>query len=111
MARSRRSALIRALAILCLVWVGADLGAHGFAPHDLPPITGGGGSPHFVQYEDAAGLALSADHCFSHGTFLGALPPPDLVGLAPSGPATLSRPIDAPECVRHPLDKPPQRRA
>lgn len=111
MARSRRSALIRALAILCLVWVGADLGAHGFAPHDLLPITGSSGSPHLVQNEGTACPALSPDHCFSHGTFLGALPPPDLVGLAPSGPATLARPINAPESERHPLDKPPQRRA
>ena len=108
MARSRRSATIRAFAILFLVWVGVDFGAHGFSPDDLLPIASGDGSQHVVQNEGSAFPELSPDHCFSHGTFLGAMPTPDFVGLAPSGAAVLARSTGVPDREPHPLDKPPQ---
>ena len=111
MIRYRRSALLRAFAILFLLWVGADFGAHGFCPADLVPI--GSGSPAWrLNLETGTALLpLSPDHCFSHGIFLGAVPVPGPTGLIPAGSAIPGLVVDVPDTDPHPLDKPPQLRS
>lgn len=108
MGRPRHSAPIRLFAVLFLLWVAFDFGAHGFVGPDFPPIAASGGGVG-VCLEPGGGAGSAApDHCFCHSVSIGAVVPAPAAGLALEGELLLGLPPQAPRPARRSLDRPPQ---
>jgi hypothetical protein len=108
MVRSRHSALVRAFAVLCLVWVGFDIGAHGLFASDFTPIAPISASLHVRVDERGATAPGAPDHCFCHSVSMGAVRPAPTAGLTPAGALVLDLSPQVPRSDPHPLDRPPQ---
>jgi hypothetical protein len=108
MARTRRSALIRASALLCLLWVGSDLGAHGFFESDYTPIGPSGSSSRLGLDDSGAAAPLASAHCFCHSTSIGAVMPVPPAGLTLVGTVAADVSLQVPPGAPHALDRPPQ---
>jgi hypothetical protein len=108
MASSRHRALIRAMTVLLLLWVGFDLGAHGLLASDFGTAGEETCAARVAPSGGAAGVHLAHDHCFCHAVSVGAVLPAIAVNLAPSG--AVVRPLSAqvPRSDGSPLDHPPQ---
>jgi hypothetical protein len=107
----RHSALIRILALLVLIWVGFDLGAHGLFASDFAPMTTGGSSLRLNVDTCGATAPIAPDHCFCHGASMGAVGPAPAAGLTPAGTVVVALSLQGPLSGPHPLDRPPQRTA
>jgi hypothetical protein len=108
MVRPRHSALIRALTLLSLLWVGFDLGAHGLFPSDFTPIVTSGSSIRLSLDHGGASAPVAPDHCFCHGTWMGAVVTTPTTGLTPAGTLVPALSPQMPTSEPHPLDRPPQ---
>ncbi len=106
--RARHRAPIRIVALLLLLWVGFDIGAHGLLASDFTPVARNGSSVSLNSNDAGATTPLAPDHCFCHSLSMGAVLPALPVGLAPTGALVLSISSHAPRNDRHPLDHPPQ---
>jgi hypothetical protein len=108
MAWLRHDALIRTLTLLLLLWVGLDLGAHGLFASDFTPMATSGSSASLGVEDSGAGAHPAPDHCFCHGTSMGAVVPTPSAGLTPVGTVAVALSPQAPPGAPHPLDRPPQ---
>jgi hypothetical protein len=104
----RGSAAVRTLALLLLVWVGLDVGLHGFFASDCSTISVGGATAVVDGGSGIVAAHASPDHCFCHSVSVGALRAPSAVFLALSGEAGTIRCPAAPHRDPHPLDQPPR---
>jgi hypothetical protein len=108
MAAPRHSVPIRILALLLLLWVGVDIGAHGLLASDFAPLQLAGPSPRAHCGDTGVQTTPAPDHCFCHGVSLGAILPGLSVHLAAAGvvvPALASQVACGDD---YPLDHPPQ---
>jgi hypothetical protein len=108
MAWPRHSAPIRALTLLVLVWVGFDLGAHGFFASDFEPIAPGGSAIRVSVDDSRATTPPAPDHCFCHSISVGAVSPAPSSGLTPAGMFVLVLSPRVPRSHPHPFDRPPR---
>ena len=108
MLRPRHSAPLRTLALIVLLWVGFDIGAHGLFASDFPAIAQTESRVRLSQDEGAATPVAPTDHCFCHGLSIAAVMPAPTAGLAPAGTLALDPPPQVPHSARQPLDRPPQ---
>jgi hypothetical protein len=109
MVRSRRSALIRLSTLLLLLWVGIDVGAHGFLASDFEPLPVPGAPCSIGMATTAASVShVQHDHCFCHGISVGAVLQALPATLAPTGLMVVPLSSRVPRADRNPLDHPPQ---
>jgi hypothetical protein len=71
MSSPSHSAPIRAAAVLLLLWVGIDLGAHGLSASDFHPVAASASTGADCAVGGEA-RDQSPDHCFCHSQSLGA---------------------------------------
>jgi hypothetical protein len=107
MVRPRRSAPIRAFALLFLLWVGLDVGLHGLFASDFAPMATSRSSTDGIK-ESGPCTHVAPDHCFCHAVSVGAVVPVRTTGLAPTGTLVIERARQVPPGSPHPLDRPPQ---
>jgi hypothetical protein len=105
---SRRSRLIRSFALLLLLWVGFDFGAHGVAASDLVPIAINAGAIALTGDGGAAPSHPGHDHCFCHGNFVGGATLLRNAELVPAGTLALRWVPALLLAAPHPLDRPPR---
>ncbi len=108
MTRPRHSSLIRLCTLLLLLWVGFDVGAHGFLTSDFDPMAASGSSARVGLPGDAAPQPAAPEHCFCHGIFEGASVPALVEALMPTGGVVPAISSQVPRADGHPLDRPPQ---
>jgi hypothetical protein len=108
MAWLRHAALIRTLTLFLLLWVGSDLGAHGFFSSDLAPISTGNSSFRLTPDQSGSTVPFASDHCFCHSTSVGAVVAAPVAGLTPVGTVGIDPSLQVPPGAPHPLDRPPQ---
>ncbi len=105
----RQSALIRLSTLLLLLWVGIDVGAHGFLASDFEPLPVPGASCSIdVPTTGTSFSHVQHDHCFCHGISVGAVLPALPATLAPTGLMVVPLSSRVPRADRNPLDHPPQ---
>ena len=104
----RHSACIRAFTLLFLLWIGLDVGAHGFFASDRASLASGAAA--FVACTDDAPASTggAADHCFCHSLSVGAVAPAHVADLAVAGTSVAPLATFVPQADRHPLDLPPR---
>jgi hypothetical protein len=108
MACLRHAALLRTLTLFLLLWVGSDLGAHGFFASDFTPVPSSGSAFRLNPDDGGPTAPCDAGHCFCHSASMGAVvhtPPP---GLTPAGAPALDPPPQVHRSDPQPLDRPPQ---
>jgi hypothetical protein len=107
MVRPRFSTFVRTLALLLLVWVGFDVGLHGFLVSDYTVLAAA--SPTVIDARTGGhGEQGDTDHCFCHSPSVGAL---SAVRPACLGPVGIAEPLPCPPVPHtdnHPLDQPPR---
>ncbi len=108
MSRPRHAAPLRLLALLVLLWVGFDIGAHGLVASDFPPIAGNSSQPCVGQDESGDAACAPTDHCFCHSLSTGAMMLMPAAGLVQVGTPVLDPPRQVPLSHPQPLDRPPQ---
>jgi hypothetical protein len=108
MSRPRHSVLVRTLALLVLLWVGLDIGAHGLLASDFHPIASNPSRLCVSQDESGATECAPTDHCFCHSLSTAAMMPTPTAGLIQVGAPVLDPPRQVPLSHPHPLDRPPQ---
>ena len=108
MSRPRHSVPLRTLALLVLLWVGLDIGAHGLFASDFHPIASNPSRLCVSQDESGAAECAQPDHCFCHGLSTAAMMPMPTAGLTQVGAPVPDPPPQAPHSDPHPLDRPPQ---
>ena len=108
MACSRHSVPVRVLALVVLLWVAVDVGAHGLLASDFAPLTVPGSAPHATSGHTDATTPPAPDHCFCHGVSLGAILPALAVQLVPAGLVAPALGSQVTCCDDFPLDHPPQ---
>jgi hypothetical protein len=108
MSRPRHSVPLRTLALLLLLWVGLDIGAHGLVASDFPPIAGNPSRLCVSQDESGATACAPTDHCFCHSLSIAAMIPVPTAGLIQIGTPVLDPLPQVPHSHPHPLDRPPQ---
>ncbi len=84
MVPSRHSARIRIPALILLLWVGFDVGAHGLLASDFDPVTGPSASSGEPSVGSSARNSAIPDHCFCHGISTGIVVAPLAAALAPA---------------------------
>ena len=104
----RCSATVRTLALLLLVWIGLDVGLHGFVSSDYAAIPSAGRPAVVGTGSGTVRAHGTPDHCFCHSVSVGALTPLRPVFLAPVGEAETRPCPPPPHADRHPLDQPPR---
>ncbi len=108
MVRPRHCVPIRLLALVLLLWVGFDVGAHGFLTSDFA-FPAAGARATLVAFDGQVRPAPAAhDHCFCGGIFEGATAPAPAETLIPTGAILADVVSRAPRADGHPLDRPPQ---
>jgi hypothetical protein len=108
MVRPRFSTFVRTLALLLLVWVGFDVGLHGFLVSDYAVIAAASPAVVDAAASGQAGQGDVVDHCFCHCPSIGAL---SAVRPACLGLVGIAEPLASPAVPhneRHPLDQPPR---
>lgn len=108
MAWLRHAALIRTFTLFLLLLVGFDLGAHGLFASDFTPMATSSSSISLGVEDSGASTHPAPDHCFCHGTSMGAVVPAPSAGLTPVGTVAVYLSPQAPHGAPHPLDRPPQ---
>jgi hypothetical protein len=108
MAWLRHAALIRTFTLFLLLLVGFDLGAHGLFASDFTPMATSSSSISLGVEDSGASTHPAPDHCFCHGTSMGAVVPASSAGLTPVGTVAVDLSPQAPHGAPHPLDRPPQ---
>ncbi len=108
MVPSRHSARIRIPALILLLWVAFDVGAHGLLASDFDPVTG----PSASSREASVGSSLARtsaipDHCFCHGISTGIVVAPLPVALTPADTVILAGCPEPAAKDGPPLDHPP----
>ncbi len=104
----RGSATVRQLALLLLLWVGFDVGLHGFAASDYATVASSTSITTIEARASGASAGGGFDHCFCHSLSVGAVTPLRAVFLAPIGEARTPTCPPPPHADRHPLDRPPR---
>ncbi len=106
---SRNHRLIRALALLLLLWVGFDVGAHGLVAADFGPTPSCGCDTSVSGNSDGAAAPAPVEcHCFCHAVSVGAVLPALAGALAPASAIVLAPPTQVARGDRDPLYHPPQ---
>jgi NhaP-type Na+/H+ and K+/H+ antiporter len=108
MSRPRYSVPLRTLALLVLLWVGLDIGAHGLFASDFPPIAGNSFQLCVSQDDGGATECAPTDHCFCHSLSTAAMRLMQTAGLTQVGAPVLDPPRQVPHSHPHPVDRPPQ---
>ena len=108
MIRSRRFALLRALAALLLVCAGFDIGVHVVSVSHLGSLPSGGSAPRLSAAGGATASATEPDSCFCNGVSSGALAPAPTASLALLGQLDEGPSLQALRTRRSPLYHPPR---
>jgi hypothetical protein len=101
-----RALLVRWVAVVLLLWVGGDLGAHGMFASDFRPIASGQVTVTGSRYASTG--EAGPDHCFCHSLSLTATLPPPGATLHPGAPASICGVAKPPTGSRPALERPPQ---
>ena len=103
----RRSALVRGVTLVLLLWAVLDSGAHGLFASDLGPLAPPAASARHSTLEQASG-GQNSDHCFCHSLSLGATVPAPVIRPDEAVAFTLSAGCESPHSASRPLFHPPQ---
>jgi len=104
----RHSVPSRTLALLFLLWVGFDFGAHGLFASDLPPIAPGHASVGACLESVNGSGPAAPDHCFCHTVSMGAEVPAPVGGLLVEAGVLSGLSSPVPRTVPRSVDRPPQ---
>jgi hypothetical protein len=108
MFRLRHSPPLRTLTLLVLLWIGFDIGAHGFVASDFPTIAANALRLRVSQDETGATACAPTDHCFCHSLSIAAMMAMPTAGLIQVGTPVIDPPLQVPHSYPRRLDRPPQ---